>query len=174
MPPLKKNRYLKTFDDILDVGFPQDRIVDTVTITVHDFRPWNLDCRFSPRRYGSSAKKRTAFDIAYLWNSDLIVGTGLKVVVEIDSGIQKWAQFIPSTPDQTPQNLALTAGNARALQTLCDLKVSPQRISFIIRRIDNSKTEQASFNLGLLFTDIDNSGHQVPVIYDPKVPNDGS
>jgi len=173
----------KTLHDVKSTDQPVDPadIIDTITLKINDFTPWDMNVGISPRRYCPNGRKRTAFDIDYRWNTDFVDGKYIQVVVTIPSSLWRWVEFIPRQPNHAPECLALTGGNDVALEMLRNLEMGAHEIKFLLKwmelpdhpEADPPAPMAASFNLGFLFTDTNDPDRQIPIIFDPTVPNDG-
>ena len=164
------------------LNIPEAKIIDKVVITITDLHPGHVACTFSDPAYkhdhAGAASWGTALDIDCRKKKGQL-GEAVRVTFKIDQKIKN-VEFIPfplnpseppdpTEPDEIP--LAVTAGSNKALAMLADLEFDKSSATFLVQWTGHKKP--APFNLGFLFTDDATPNLKMPVIYDPKVQNDG-
>lgn len=160
------------------ITFPEADIIGRVEITLTDLHPAHIAARFDDPRYKhghvNSTTWGTALDIDCRFHGPQ-PRKAVKVTFTIDPAI-KGVEFMPfplnsngPAPGEIPQ--AITAGHAAAQAMLANLDFSATSASVLV--LWTGFKEPAPFNLGFLFTDENDHNLKMPVIYDPKVQNDG-
>jgi hypothetical protein len=162
------------FEQVVDdATVSYNDIVGFLTITLTDLSPWNLKCSFSDKNYLPPAGvSKTALDINYRRNPKFGPGKFIQVTFVIDESKAPYAKFIPKNG---AVDFALTRGDTNSRDMVWNLTHDEDRqISFLIKYKDLQPGARASYNLGIRFTDVNNSQIQTDIFYDPQVPNDGS
>lgn len=150
-------------------------VAATLKIRITDLTPWDIQCEFDPAEYQSTAKVKTPLDISYAKATSIPIGSYLEVTFELVDNKNYDAIFMRDTPSEKIQHPAVTTGNLTAEKVMADLKrISDKSVSVLMRRIDLTGMEPAVFGLGIHFSNKNDPGNSIKIIFDPTVPNDGS
>lgn len=150
--------------------------IETIKITLMDLRPWDISCKFENNDYMSESDKKSPLDITYKSISAFKPGEHIRIVFNIDERIQDYCKFIPKSPGSFIDDLSVTCGNNHAYDMLRNLNSSDYEVSFDLKfkKLSGIGTDSAGYCLGIRFFNPSDPSYVIDVIYDPKVPNDGS
>lgn len=157
------------FRELPDISWP---IVDRLHIKLFDLDPCNFGRIFSEEKYAHKHDKPpssgTVLDIDFRQHPALANGSAIEVTIEIDQGLN--AEFVEA-PGATAL-MPITVGSDDAEKILNNYKfVSSKVITFEV--VWNGVKDLVPFNLCIVCSDTKNPKLKMPVIYDPKVQNDG-
>lgn len=157
----------------LDTLSPAPKIVDHLHIDLIDLDPSRILAKFTPDIYAHQHANPTVgdtlLDIDCRAFTSHNKGEAVEVTIEINPRLSN-VSFVE--PIGNVALLPITAGSADAAKILFNYTlVSDKKLQFLI--VWNDKPDLQPFNLCMVFSDLADPRLSMPVIYDPKVQNDG-